>query len=292
MMRSTVLALFCVFSGIVGCSTEVGSEGSNGSSSKSAAGKTAQGATRWNCETHGKEVVCTGAAALSAGEAPAYACKPGEVSDKCPDQTSVEKCDGIGELGGSGALENSPWACVLTGGSQANCIKQVGAEEGGEGKPTPPESCDVGEWQKYFGEQASYEYQKAGVDITFPAEIFDANQSIVEAALGGAGPGGMGGVPGAGGGIPGIPGGGGIPGMPGGGGVPGAGGGDDSTGEGGGGGDAPSCHTGEWAMRMQSWLDVVMKGCAGQLAMANTVWCQQAANYAPTTNKCTATGTW
>jgi hypothetical protein len=54
---------------------------------------------------------------------------------------------------------------------------------------------------------------------------------------------------------------------------------------------APSCHDGEWQMRQQSWLDAVSKGCMN-LNDAILVMCQQAANYAPSTGKCSATGTW
>jgi hypothetical protein len=54
---------------------------------------------------------------------------------------------------------------------------------------------------------------------------------------------------------------------------------------------APSCHDGEWDMRQQSWLDAVSQDCTG-LRDPILVMCQQAANYAPNTGACNATGTW
>jgi hypothetical protein len=44
-------------------------------------------------------------------------------------------------------------------------------------------------------------------------------------------------------------------------------------------------------MREQSWLDAVWKGCL-ILSEPILVMCQQAANYAPDTGACNATGTW
>jgi hypothetical protein len=52
-----------------------------------------------------------------------------------------------------------------------------------------------------------------------------------------------------------------------------------------------SCHDAEWEMRQQAWLDAVTNGCSN-LGNAITVMCQQAADYAPTTGACDATGTW
>jgi hypothetical protein len=53
----------------------------------------------------------------------------------------------------------------------------------------------------------------------------------------------------------------------------------------------PSCHDGEWAMRDQAWLDAVGQGCL-DLNDPILVLCQQAANWAPNSGACAATGTW
>lgn len=257
-MRGFQVALFCVISGIVGCSADDAQEpgsGQSGRPEESAPTKTTSQASHWSCETEGSAVVCTAPMALSEGETPAYACNAGESSDKCPDQQSVDAAPGLDVLiqGKAEAFAQLPWACLTTGGHQSECVRDLGGAS--DGAPSPPEgTCDAGVWQTYFAAQASFEFQSAGVDITFPPEIFDSSQSMVEAALDKAKGMMNGGV-------------------------------ESSVG-------APSCHAAEWSMRRQSWLDVVLKGCAMQLAMANTVWCQQAANYAPTTGKCTATGSW
>jgi hypothetical protein len=53
----------------------------------------------------------------------------------------------------------------------------------------------------------------------------------------------------------------------------------------------PSCSAAEMDLRASSWFDAVMRGCLN-LNMPILVMCQQAANYAPKTGACKATGAW
>jgi hypothetical protein len=49
--------------------------------------------------------------------------------------------------------------------------------------PKPPTSCLPIHWEPYFAEMASCKYQKHGVNIVFPREIFDTQASFIKLAI-------------------------------------------------------------------------------------------------------------
>ncbi|WP_394824607.1 hypothetical protein [Pendulispora albinea] len=55
--------------------------------------------------------------------------------------------------------------------------------------------------------------------------------------------------------------------------------------------NVPSCYAAEWALRAEAWIRAVSHGCVN-LTLPILIWCQQAANYAPNTKQCNATGSW
>lgn len=295
MTAAAVAAVFAVALGLGGCSTEEAAQKDSSSTTTTTKGngsKTGKTASAlWSCDTENTSVVCTAALPKGESDSMAYVCQAGDAAKRCPDAAALTNVGGLDALldkaQAGDAFKAMPWACLVTGNNQFECIRDIartapgkraglaGAPGGGGERPAAPEGCDVEAWQSYFAKLASFEYQAAGVDITFPENLFDANANFVDVALGAAGgAGGAGGVPDMGNlpEIPANPGGGETPAAP------------DAN--------APSCHEGEGQMRAQSWLDVVTAGCMGNLTNANLVWCQQAANAAPKTGKCTATATW
>jgi hypothetical protein len=225
---------------------------------------------QWSCGMQdSSRVVCSTAQASTIAPAPAFACSPGDSSAQCPDEATVQSvpglADAVAQSDGEAEFDKSPWACLVTGKDEVQCTRSCGKPSSGGaaagpadssgssdsaddevGPPDLPTSCAPTDWEPYFAQLASYQYQSNGIDILFPRDIFDTSQTIVDAPplLGG-------------------------------------------TLE----GTEISCHTAEWAMRAQAWLDAVSVGCVN-LAEPILVLCQQAADYAPSTGKCTATGTW
>lgn len=237
-------------------------------------------ARQWECESEDDSLTCTAAAESHPDESGAYACMTNEENGTCP---PVEAIDVLADAEIWLDLEGKPWACLLTGEHQRQCLKEIAApdvdpgspdapgdpgEPGGDDTPsdpggdTPdpgsddapgsdtvedpsvPTDCGYETWEAYFCQLSSARYQAHGVDVTFPCDIFDADGIMeVPTDVGSADP------------------------------------------------DAPTCHDGEWDMREQAWLDAVSAGCMN-LNNAILVMCQQAANYAPEVGACRATGTW
>jgi hypothetical protein len=231
----------------------------------------------WGCDTSGTSVVCTAAIATAQRAGGVYACGATESGATCPDSAALKQVPGLDALlarsGAASAFAAMPWACLVTGKHQYQCVRDVAPSAGtsdgtggtsdgsggatgdgsgkgggtGDGKPPAPSTCDPKQWEPYFAALATYEYAAHGAPVTFPRGIFDTSASFQDLAVASAS----------------------VKSTPG----------------------APSCHDGEWAMRQQSWLDAVQKGCT-MLNDPILVMCQQAANYAPNTGACNATGTW
>lgn len=166
-----------------------------------------QSSALWGCEVKGETVVCTAALSEAANAEGAYACKADDTVARCPDAKALQKVDGLDELlakSGKGYFEALPWACLTTGAHQSHCTRDLsrrmqslagaggGEDNGGaeapEGPASPeiPQTCDVEAWEEYFAQLATYAYNANGVDIQFPRDIFDANGSMIGAAIGGA----------------------------------------------------------------------------------------------------------
>jgi hypothetical protein len=240
----------------------------------------------WGCETSNTSVVCTAAIATAQRAGGVYVCGATAGGATCPDAVALKNVPGLDALlarsGAASAFAAMPWACLITGKHQFQCVRDVGPSAGtsdgtggtgdgtgsapgtgpggatgdgsgkggatGDGsKPPAPSTCDPKSWEPYFAALATYEYNAHGVSITFPRGIFDTSAAFTDLAVASAS----------------------VKSTPG----------------------APSCHDGEWEMRQQSWLDAVQKGCTA-LNDPILVMCQQAANYAPNTGACNATGTW
>ena len=237
---------------------------------------------RWSCNTSGTRVGCKTAVSNSKNEQMAYVCKAGQKGSACPDAVSVKRTPGLEALLASSGAEASfaslPWACLVTGGNEIKCLRDVagptrstttpaeistpaetagsgGAREGTNGggtpaspaKPSAPTTCEPTAWEPYFAAVATFEYQTHGVRIAFPVDLFDVNADFNQLAVASAS--------------------------------------DKST------PGAPSCAAGEQGMREQSWLDATLQGC-DDLSQPILVMCQQGANYAPDSGACNATATW
>ncbi|GEM_PF-5229747 len=225
----------------------------------------------WSCEETESQVICSAAIAAQPGESDAYACDAEDKRSICPPAGTLPA-----NLVSDENVSEAPWACLVTGEHQRECIKGLRAlderptqvpddcaagstcqaPDGNEADPTPtgedpdpstdpvpPTECIPDLWEPYFCALATNSYRSNGVDITFPCEIFDANalapvEEILPLNLG-----------------------------------------------------MPSCASGESAMRRDSWLDSVDQGCT-QLSGAILVMCQQGANYAPRVGACMPTGSW
>ena len=184
-------------------------------------GKQIARSEQWFCEAAGTSVSCGVAMLAAEGESGAYACAAGELRVQCPPAIDLGKVDGLDDLLAEyglakATLEELPWACLLTGDHQRHCVKNVeaasrrvyaddgapgdqtgdgsGDGEGdgsGEGDgpdapaedPVPPETCEPEAWEGYFRDHATFEYQRAGIDIDFPQEIFDVTADFTDLAL-------------------------------------------------------------------------------------------------------------
>jgi hypothetical protein len=227
----------------------------------------------WSCELDAKAVVCTAPLPSSLSDSAAYACQASDATERCPDAGVVTKLEGLAgalaKLDSAKDFEAAPWACLVTGKDQFQCTRSIlkratmtlGAP-GSEGGAAAPDGAG----------SASYDFDSVPPPPSSCApadwEPFFAKLAAHEYHENGVDivfPRGI----------------------------------FDTkkslveivTTEGTGAGAGQSCHDGEWSMRRQAWLDAVMAGCLG-LNDAILVLCQQAANYAPTTGKCTATGSW
>lgn len=228
---------------------------------------------QWECAQEDDRFKCSVAMAAEDGELPAYACATDEDRDGCP------PADALGELAveARDALDSMHWACLLTGEHQRECIKElvapdaepVGGPDGGDspgqpggGDDVPSDAPDDSTGEPELPpdcEPASWEaYFCDMATAKFQAHGIDIEFPCeifdAEASMAST--------------LPGVP-----------------------TGAGPAASDAPSCHDAEWDMREQAWLDSVNVGCF-DLGEPITVLCQQAANYAPGTGECRATGTW
>jgi hypothetical protein len=245
-----------------------------------------QPTSAWSCTRNGTRVSCQTARANPEKAQMAYGCQADEAGDKCPDSRSVWSTAGLDELlaqdGFASDFAAMPWACLVTGNSEVDCMRDMeevdlqkhvpgspgnggpsgttpsGSSGDGTGtsggptaptRPIPPTSCAAPDWEPYFAQLATYEYQRAGVNITFPVSLFDLNLlQLGTSAVAGASSAKS------------------APGL-------------------------VSCAEGEIGMRAQSWLDAVMRGCL-LLSPAILLMCQEGADYAPDSGACNATATW
>jgi hypothetical protein len=60
---------------------------------------------------------------------------------------------------------------------------EMGEPVGEPGDPVPPSSCEPTAWEGYFRDHATFEYQRHGVNIDFPQEIFDALADFTSLAI-------------------------------------------------------------------------------------------------------------
>src|SRR5688500_2471397 len=266
----TWLVVVAAALGVVGCASEIVSDGSSGG-----AGVRRQ----WLCSTDSETVECDAAISAETGRE-AYACLPGDTHLDCPTAAAVFDVRGqVDERGRWGTFVEEPFACLTTGGYQRTCVKDLRREfrpprsheemetrpedppaeeppaegEFGDMDVEPPADCSIGAWETFFCDQATVSYRRNGADVSFPCDIFDGTV-MFDGDLGGVLSGG-------------------------------------GFGPGGAGGDLGSCGPGELDMRSTAWTRAVELGCL-ELNMPILVMCQQAANYAPASGACTATGTW
>ncbi len=275
-------ACVAIGAALIGCGSVDGSrrdaqEGSVGS----------QSSALWGCTTKSSKVVCTAGIAAATPQTAAYVCRPDERGATCPDPTALKSTPGLDNLlkraANTAAFTTMPWACLVTGKHQLQCAREIvlrsGTGEGGGGEPTGPDDRPATPTPAGGDGNGSTTGGTTG-DGTKPAappscgasawEPYFAELATYEYKKHGVAitfprnifdttkPLVDFSIAGA------------IPKT-----TPGA----------------PSCHEGEWEMRQQSWLDAVGNGCQA-LNDAILVLCQEAANYAPSTGECNATGTW
>jgi hypothetical protein len=251
-------------------------------------GKAPETPSTWSCNTSGSRVDCTQARSNPEKAQMAYACNPTETDATCPDVASIDGTPGLGDLlaryNANTSFQLMPWACLVTGQNQVDCLRDVGyayspstgtakGQTGNEpndqneppsqsmppstpGSPVPPGSppatCEGKAWETYFARIANYSYQTNGVSVTFPRSIFNIDENPAELAIQTA---------------------------------------SDQLGSQRSASGALSCAAGEIEMRAQSWIDAVMQGCV-LLSPGILIMCQQGANYAPASGACNATATW
>jgi hypothetical protein len=245
----------------------------------------------WGCSLKDAKVVCTAAVPSESPKKVAYVCNPQEHSAECPDGEAVNDVPGLKDLlastGKAGAFEAAPWACLTTGKHECQCAREVDSA-GAEGSPAQPSSASdapyggdakentggttqagAGKPGSQVGTASSGAQPKAPATCAVSAwESYFADLATYEYTKAGAkitfpksvfdGSKTLGGV----------------------------------TVDPGGGLSSVSCSAGESALRMQSWLDAVGRGCTAPLLMPIAAMCDQAARYAPTTGACNATGAW
>ena len=251
-----------VCSVLVGCAGSLGGEEGVGSD------------RQWLCESDGELVTCSAAIPTGPGEDGAYACRPGESRESCPPEAALDPVrDEIGDSALVEAFDRLPWACLLTGAHLRDCSRSLEraraalppetrpAEEPPVEEP-PAEEPPATEPVDEFGPAeipgdctpATWEaYFCAHATHSYRSHGVDITFPCEVFDAGAALT--------------------------------------DSAFTRIGAESGPSCHDGEWAMRQQAWLDAVGAGCM-DLSSEILVLCQQAADYAPTTGACAATGTW
>jgi hypothetical protein len=269
-MRTHSISVLIAGALLIGCAADATEEMPTRTKSKSSA--------LWGCEVAEDAVVCTAALPASANAEGAYACKSDDTSARCPIVT-VDKVAGLRDLftrtGKEKTFGELTWACLTTGKNQSHCTKNLGAPmqglsaASGGGTGAPAGQAPAGGNTPADGsrpqipttcEPDAWEpYFAQLATYAYNSKGVDIQFPVdIFDAHGSMIDAAMSGA------------------------LSGNGG---STGTGG------SCHDGEWYMRDQSWLDAVSVGCM-QLNNAILAMCQQAAEYAPGTGKCTATGSW
>lgn len=277
-MRTQAAALLIASTVLFACS------GEETGTSKDGPTPTAADTTAWSCGTKGERIVCT--AAVEDTNAPSGAALRcgADQSLKCPATSSLQGSRAVTELlerkkRSPADLETLPWACLATGKHQQQCVRDTGAFERGSARKAlassgGPESESSGDESSPSNDDGSSSpsdgpsppvscdpsaWEAYFVDLaTFEygkdgIEI-SFPREIFDSSKS------MSDLAVASAFVKSTPG-------------------------------APSCHSAEWSMREQAWLDAVTQGCT-ELNNAITVLCQQASNYAPNTGKCNATGSW
>ncbi len=151
--------------------------------------------SQWLCHAGTSAVECTAAMPQQPGELAFYSCAVGDERAVCPVSKSLEKVDGLPALltkySATDKFSAMPWACLLTGAHERSCVRDLasltGERVGQKAEPMPsgsntavaeypevPATCDQAAWEPYFAKLATYTYQKHGVDIAFPRELFDS----------------------------------------------------------------------------------------------------------------------
>lgn len=238
---------------ITGCAGEI--TGESGSSQQ------------WLCDADGERVTCGAAIPGAEGEAGAYACMGGEGTEACPPADAFAELEGLLPADLFAELDSLPWACLLTGAHERHCTRDAARAREMETRSepvtseAPPPGDDGGEFTPASipGDCVPTSWESYFCEhATFSYRshgvdvTFPCDIFDVSASFTDLAI--------ASAGVRSTPG-------------------------------APSCHEGEWAMREGAWLDAVTAGCTG-LSDAILVMCQQAANYAPDSGACSATGTW
>lgn len=234
-------------------------------------GEETGGSQQWLCGVEDAAVVCTAAMSAGAEESGAYACMAGEASAACPPADALEGIPEIDALlaehGYAGDLTAMPWACLLTGEHQRHCARDVGrataaltadpGDEGDEFTPAPDDGSYEDPTPPRDCLPSSWEAYFCA-HATYEYRRHGVDITFPCDIFDGAADFHDLALDSAS-----------VPTTPG----------------------APSCHEGEWAMREGAWRDAVLAGCI-DLDHEILVWCQQAANHAPSEGVCNATGTW
>lgn len=232
-------------------------------------------AALWSCALGTSSVTCTAPLPSSLSTSAAYACKSGDDSDRCPDASCLDHVQGLDQalarVGGKDAFASLPWACLVTGKDQFQCTRPLSkmptpqktesapAPSGGDtGDANGGDSCDCDSEPAPPASCAPTDWEPFFAKLA----SFEYHEHGVDIAFPRD-------IFDTSQGLTGV--------------VTATGAASEVAGE--------SCHDGEWAMRQQAWLDAVSQGCL-DLNDAILTLCQQAADYAPTTGKCSATGTW
>jgi hypothetical protein len=300
--RRWIRVYWLVASVLFGCGS--GASDGQGAASANAVSSPSPGeAAAWECSMKSSTVLCSAALAQGTTRPMSYACAPNESDATCPDSGALDGVSGLdarlAQSGAADAFRAQPWACLVTGKHQYQCARSLGpaavtslAAVGGPGAGAQADSTSGGD-------------SSDSSDSTDSPDSSDSTDSSDSA----------GSDDGAGGsdGQPQVPSScdarawepwfagfathvyqqhglnisfprelfdtsqslGDVA-------IQGALGAAQA---------GVSCHDAEWEMRQQAWLTAVMHGCS-TLGDAITVMCQQAADYAPTTGACDATGTW
>ncbi len=248
--------------GIGGCAVERGddTEPGDGISPRS-----------WECAGQDTQVRCELASSGETDDPAAYACDAGDEGALCPPGTmTAEIAEFVEDLDAVDDFADLPWACLRTGANQRHCVKELalttptpgprpGDEPGPADEPGPsapesvPEPEVPGDCNPLSWEPYFCQLATARYREHGVNITFPCGIFDALATFESTLPG-----------------------------VPTVVNGDETL---------PSCHDGEWGMRDQAWLDAVGHGC---LTLRDPIlaMCQQAANYAPESGACRATGAW